>query len=31
MSVIENLIKPAHLIDMKDIIREGKSDLARCG
>ena len=27
MSVIENLIKPAHLIDMKDIIREGNPTL----
>ena len=27
MSVIEKLIKPAHLIDMKDIIREGNPTL----
>ncbi|MDO4666538.1 MAG: peptide deformylase [Streptococcus sp.] len=27
MSIIENLIKPAHLIDMNDIIREGNPTL----
>ena len=27
MSVIEKLTKPAHLIDMKDIIREGNPTL----
>ena len=27
MSVIEKLIKPAHLIDMRDIIREGNPTL----